>query len=57
MAVDADNGKTIEQRLRLIEDRLEIYNLSARHPPSADTGDHDPADARPVSASVCAPIR
>jgi hypothetical protein len=29
---------TLEQRLRAIEDRLEIYNLIARHPPSADTG-------------------
>lgn len=29
---------TLEQRLREIEDRLEIYNLIASHPPSADTG-------------------
>jgi SnoaL-like domain len=29
---------TIEQRLRAIEDRLDIYNLIASHPPSADTG-------------------
>ena len=29
---------TLEQRLRTIEDRLEIYNLIAGHPPSADTG-------------------
>jgi hypothetical protein len=29
---------SIEQRLRAIEDRLEIYNLIASHPPSADTG-------------------
>jgi hypothetical protein len=28
----------IEIRLRAIEDRLEIYNLIASHPPSADTG-------------------
>jgi hypothetical protein len=28
----------IEERLRAIEDRLEIYNLIASHPPSADTG-------------------
>ena len=28
----------IEDRLRAIEDRLEIYNLIASHPPSADTG-------------------
>ena len=30
--------RTIEDRLRAIEDRLEIYNLIASHPPSADTG-------------------
>jgi hypothetical protein len=29
---------TLEQRIRTIEDRLEIYNLIASHPPSADTG-------------------
>lgn len=29
---------TIEERIRAIEDRLEIYNLIAGHPPSADTG-------------------
>ena len=28
----------LEQRIRAIEDRLEIYNLIAGHPPSADTG-------------------
>ena len=28
----------LEARLRAIEDRLEIYNLIASHPPSADTG-------------------
>jgi hypothetical protein len=28
----------IERRLRAIEDRLEIYDLIASHPPSADTG-------------------
>jgi hypothetical protein len=31
-------SSTIEDRLRAIEDRLEIYNLIASHPPSADTG-------------------
>ena len=32
------NGVTsLEARLRAIEDRLEIYNLIASHPPSADT--------------------
>jgi hypothetical protein len=30
--------KTLEERIRAIEDRLEIYNLIAGHPPSADTG-------------------
>jgi hypothetical protein len=30
--------KTLEDRIREIEDRLEIYNLIASHPPSADTG-------------------
>jgi SnoaL-like domain len=29
---------SLEARLRAIEDRLEIYNLIASHPPSADTG-------------------
>jgi len=32
----ADN--TLEARLRAVEDRLEILNLIASHPPSADTG-------------------
>jgi hypothetical protein len=31
-------GRTVEERIRAIEDRLEIYNLIASHPPSADTG-------------------
>ena len=31
-------ASTLEQRIRAIEDRLEIYNLIASHPPSADTG-------------------
>ena len=30
--------KTLEERVRAIEDRLEILNLIAGHPPSADTG-------------------
>ena len=37
MASDDSGDGTLEQRLRLIEDRLEIYNLIATHPPSADT--------------------
>ena len=32
---------TQEDRIRAIEDRLEIYNLIASHPPSADTGARD----------------
>jgi hypothetical protein len=31
-------NRTLEDRVREIEDRLEIYNLIASHPPSADTG-------------------
>src|SRR5271170_3455620 len=34
----AQQQSTLEQRIRAIEDRLEIYNLIASHPPSADTG-------------------
>jgi hypothetical protein len=41
MAVDTNDGRTLEQRLRLIEDRFEIYSLIASHPPSADTGAGD----------------
>lgn len=37
MPINADDGRNLEERLRLIEDRLEIYNLIASHPPSADT--------------------
>src|SRR5438045_9091582 len=36
-----NDSDTLEARLRLIEDRLEIYNLIASHPPSADTGAGD----------------
>ena len=36
-----ENDRMIENRLRAVEDRLEILNLIASHPPSADTGaDH-----------------
>ncbi|AQU87067.1 hypothetical protein B0W47_05760 [Komagataeibacter nataicola] len=31
----------IENRLRVIEDKLAIYELIASHPPSSDTGDAD----------------
>src|SRR5580698_5489390 len=34
----ADNRQSLERRIRAIEDRMEIYNLIASHPPSADTG-------------------
>src|SRR6185437_2085271 len=37
----APMAATIEERLREVEDRLEIYNLIASHPPSADTGSGD----------------
>jgi hypothetical protein len=37
----ASRNATLEERIRLIEDRLEIYNLIASHPPSADTGAED----------------
>jgi hypothetical protein len=35
------SNRSLEERLRAIEDRLEIYNLIASHPPSADTGGRD----------------
>jgi hypothetical protein len=35
------NAATLEDRIRAIEDRLEIYNLIASHPPSADTAGSD----------------
>jgi hypothetical protein len=34
-------NKSLEDRIRAIEDRIEIYNLIASHPPSADTGGKD----------------
>jgi hypothetical protein len=37
MANEAAKSVTIEDRIRAIEDRLEILNLIASHPPSADT--------------------
>ena len=33
-----DSTSSLEHRVRAIEDRLEILNLIASHPPSADTG-------------------
>lgn len=35
---EVEKDKTLEARLTAVEDRLEIYNLIAGHPPSADTG-------------------
>lgn len=38
-ALTMQNGaRTLEERLRAVEDRLEILNLIASHPPAADTG-------------------
>src|ERR1700691_1851663 len=34
----AQENRRLEDRVRAIEDHLEIYNLIASHPPSADTG-------------------
>jgi SnoaL-like domain len=41
MADAATELKTLEDRLRRIEDRFAIYDLIASHPPSADTGAGD----------------
>jgi len=41
MTKGESHSPTLEQRLRAIEDRLEILNLIASHPPSADTGADD----------------
>ena len=38
---DATRNRTIEERLQAIEDRLEILNLIAAHPPGADSAAHD----------------
>lgn len=38
MSAEQSGGKTIEERIRMIEDQLAIYNLIASHPPGADTG-------------------
>ena len=34
----SEQQTSLERRIRAIEDRLEIYNLIASHPPSTDTG-------------------
>src|ERR1700694_3310263 len=35
------DNRSVEERIRAIEDRLEIYNIIASHPPSADTGGNE----------------
>jgi len=42
---DAHKNRSIEQRLQAIEDRLEILNLVAAHPPGADSASHDFAES------------
>jgi hypothetical protein len=37
MNEQATHDRTLDQRLRAVEDKLEILNLIASHPPSADT--------------------
>ena len=36
--MDKQNSKSLEDRLRAVEDTLAIYHLIASHPPAADTG-------------------
>jgi hypothetical protein len=36
MPANRQTGRSVEDRLREVEDRLEIYNLIAAHPPSVD---------------------
>jgi hypothetical protein len=38
---DGKKNRSIEQRVEAIEDRLEILNLIAAHPPGADSASHD----------------
>jgi hypothetical protein len=45
----------MERRIRAIEDRLEIYNLIAGHPPSADTGNAAYAEAVFTADAAFAP--
>lgn len=42
---DGTKNRTVEQRLQAIEDRLEILNLIAAHPPGADSASHDFAES------------
>src|SRR5256885_13613785 len=45
-------NRSLEDRIGAIEDRLEIYNLIASHPPSADTGGKDHVAASWVEDGV-----
>ncbi len=45
-------SRIVEERLRAIEDRLEIYNIIASHPPSADTGGSEHISASWVEDGV-----
>lgn len=42
---DASKTRSLEQRIQAIEDRLEILNLIAAHPPGADSASHDFAES------------
>src|SRR3954470_23249423 len=55
MGADMATNKSLEERIRAIEDRLEIYNLIASHPPSADTGGSDHISASWADDGVSAP--
>src|ERR1700687_3939181 len=46
------SASTLEDRIRAIEDRLEIYNLIASHPPSAHTAGRDHVAASWVEDGV-----
>jgi hypothetical protein len=42
---DASKKLSLEQRIQAIEDRLDILNLVAAHPPGADSASHDFAES------------
>jgi len=42
---EASKNRSIEERLQAIEDRLDILNLVAAHPPGADSASHDFAES------------
>jgi hypothetical protein len=48
----APASRSLEERIRDIEDRLEIYNIIASHPPSADTGGNEHISASWVEDGV-----